>query len=107
MTDLVFLINARKAKTTTIMLSEIVSEAVVMPIGDNPKKSPDIPAILKLSATDKTVFSIMSSLPSLNKRLTRQYPGITATKTKPNRLVKTENTESLGIKYTKNNVITV
>jgi hypothetical protein len=86
------------------MLSEIVSEAVVMPMGDNPRKSPDIPAILKLSATDKTAFSIKSSFPSLNKRFTRQYPGRTETKMNPKKLVKTENSESLGIKYTKINV---
>jgi len=88
-------------------LSEMVSEAVVMPIGDNPRNSPDIPAMLKLSATEKTAFSTMSSFPSLNKRFTRQYPGTTATKTNPNRLVKTENGESLGMKYTKSNVTTV
>lgn len=89
--------NAKKAKTTTIMLSEIVSEAVVMPIGDNPRKSPDIPAIPKLSATDKIAFSTKSSFLSSNKRLTRQYPGRTETKKNPKKLVKTENGESLGI----------
>ncbi len=88
-------------------LSEIVNEAVVMPMGDNPRKRPDIPAMLKLSATDKTAFSIMSSFPSSNKRFTRQYPGTTATKTKPNMPVKTEKGESLGIRYTKSNVTAV
>jgi hypothetical protein len=76
--------NARNAKTTTMLAREIVSEAVDIPIGDNPKKSPDNPAILKLDATDKTAFSTKSSFPSMNKRLTRQYPGTIATKTKPN-----------------------
>ncbi len=85
----------------------MVSETVVIPIGDNPKNSPDIPAMAKLSATDKTAFSTKSSFPSLNKRFTRQYPGKTATKTNPKRLVKTENGESLGIRYTKSNVKTV
>jgi hypothetical protein len=76
-------------------------------MGDNPRKSPDIPAMLKLSATDKTAFSIISSFPSLNKRFTRQYPGTIATKTKPNTFVKKENGESLGMKYIKSNVTTV
>jgi len=64
--------------------SETVSEVVVIPMGDNPKKSPDTPAMLKLNATDNTAFSTKSSFPSWNKRLTRQYPGTTATKMKPN-----------------------
>ena len=88
-------------------LSEIVSEAVVMPMGDNPRKSPDIPAMLKLSATDKTAFSTMSSFPSLNTKFTRTYPGVIATKINPNRIVNTENGESLGMKYIKSNVTTV
>jgi len=67
-----------------MLLSEIVSEVVVIPIGDNPKKSPDNPAILKLSATDSTDFSITSSFPSWNMRLIKQYPGKTATKMNPN-----------------------
>jgi hypothetical protein len=66
------------------MLSEIVREAVVIPMGDNPKKSPTTPTMLKLDATDNTAFSIKSSFPSRNKRLTRQYPGTTETKTNPN-----------------------
>ena len=66
-----------------MLLSETVSEAVVMPMGDNPKKSPDNPAMLKLNATDNTDFSTMSSFPSRNRRLTRQYPGTTVTKTNP------------------------
>jgi hypothetical protein len=67
-----------------MLLSETVSEAVVIPMGDNPKKSPDNPAMLKLNATDSTDFSTMSSFPPWNKRLTRQYPGTTATKMNPN-----------------------
>ena len=55
-----------------MLLSEIVIEAVVIPIGDNPKNSPVIPTMLKLKATDKTVFSTKSSFPSRNKRLVRQ-----------------------------------
>ena len=89
------------------MLSEMVNEGVVMCMGDNPKNSPAIPAMLKLSATDKTAFSIMSSFPSLNRRFTRQYPGTTATKMNPNMFVKMDNGESLGMKYTKSNVATV
>jgi hypothetical protein len=80
------------------MLSENVIEAVVIPIGDNPKNRPETPAMLKLNATDNTGFSTMSSCPSRNKRLTRQYPGTTATKINPNTIVKMENGESLGIK---------
>ena len=80
-----FLIKANEAKTTTITLSEIVREAVVIPMADNPKKSPDNPAMPKLNATDNTVFSTISSCPSRNKRLTRQYPGATATKVNPNK----------------------
>ena len=91
----------------TMLLSEIVSEGVVMCMGDNPRNSPAMPAMLKLRATDKTAFSIMSSFPSLNKRFTRQYPGTTATKINPNTFVKMENGESSGVKYTKSNVATV
>ncbi len=76
----------------------MVSDAVVIPMGDNPKKSPDTPAMLKLNATDNTAFSTKSSFPSWNKRLTRQYPGAIATKINPKTTVKTENGESLGIK---------
>ena len=89
------------------MLSEMVNEAVVMCIGDSPRKSPAIPAMLKLRATDKTAFSITSSFPSLKRRFTRQYPGMTATNTNPNMFVKMENGESLGMKYIKSNVTTV
>jgi hypothetical protein len=67
-------------------------------MGDNPKKSPDNPAILKLNATDNTDFSIKSSFPSWKMRLTRQYPGTTATKMNPNTYLKTENGEPLGTK---------
>jgi hypothetical protein len=81
-----------------MLLSERVSDAVVIPMGDNPKKSPDNPAMLKLNATDKTAFSTKSSFPSWNKRLTRQCPGTTAMKTNPNTMVTTENGESLGMK---------
>jgi hypothetical protein len=81
-----------------MLLSEITIEDVVILMGDNPKNRPDTPAKLKLNATDNTAFSTKSSFPSLNKRLTRQYPGTTATKINPNTAVKTENGESLGIK---------
>jgi hypothetical protein len=62
--NFLFFKNARKAKIKTILLNETVSEVVVILRGDNPKKSPDNPAILKLNATDKTDFSIKSSFPS-------------------------------------------
>jgi len=81
-----------------MLLSETIIEGVVIPMGDSPKSRPDTPAMLKLSATDNTAFSTKSSFPSWNKRLTRQYPGTTATKISPNTLVKTENGESIGIK---------
>ena len=83
--------KARKANTKTMALREIVSEEAVIPMGDNPKKSPDNPAMLKLNATDNTAFSTTSSFPFWNKRLTRQYPGTTATKVNPNTTVITEN----------------
>ena len=76
----------------------MVIDEVVNPIGDNPKNNPDTPTILKLNATDKTDFSIISNLPSLNKTLTRQYPGITATKINPKKYVNPENNELEGIK---------
>jgi len=60
----VFLKKAKSAKITTMMLSEIVIERTVIPIGDNPRNKPDTPAMLKLKATDKTVFSTRSSFPS-------------------------------------------
>jgi hypothetical protein len=62
--NFIFLINARKANTKTMALREIVSDEVVIPMGDNPKKSPDNPVMLKLNATDKTAFSTKSSFPS-------------------------------------------
>ena len=68
----VFLSIARNAKTTTMKVSVFVTEEIVMPTEDKPKYKPEIPAMLKLKATDKTVFSIMSSLPSLKSRLTKQ-----------------------------------
>ena len=55
-----------------MMLSEIMIEDFVIPTGDNPKKRPVNPTMLKLNATDKTAFSTKSSFPSWNKRLTRQ-----------------------------------
>lgn len=73
------------------MLSEIVSDEVVIPTGDIPKKRPATPVMLKLSATDKTAFSTKSSFLSMNKRLTRLYPGTTATKINPKMILKTEN----------------
>ena len=77
-----------------------------MPIGDMPKNRPDNPTMLKLNATDKTTSSTMSNLFSLvaNKRLTRQYPGMTSTKTKPKTILIVANTESEGIVYTKSSV---
>ena len=75
--------NARIAKIKTMPLRVNVIELVAIPIGDNPKNNPDTPTKLKLSATDKTALSINSNFPSLNKTLTRQYPGITATKVNP------------------------
>ena len=62
--NFIFLMKARKANTKTMALREIVSEEVVIPMGDNPKKSPDNPAMLKLNATDNTAFSTKSSFPS-------------------------------------------
>ena len=50
-----------------------------IPTEDKPRKRPEIPAMLKLNATDKTAFSIRSSLPSEKRKLTRQYPGTNAT----------------------------
>ena len=96
--DFLFLIKARRAKTATMILSEMVSEAVVIPMGDNPRKSPATPTILKLNATDNTAFSTKSSFPSRNKRLTRQYPGTVEMNMNPNIYLKTASGESLGIK---------
>ena len=62
--NFIFLMKAKKANTKTMALREIVSEEGVIPMGDNPKKSPDNPAMLKLNATDKTAFSTTSSFPS-------------------------------------------
>ncbi|HUU88467.1 MAG TPA: hypothetical protein VMX17_12045 [Candidatus Glassbacteria bacterium] len=76
----------------------MVIDEVANPIGDNPKNKPDTPAILKLNATDKTDISTNSNFPSLNKTLTRQYPGITATKINPKKYVSPENKELEGIK---------
>jgi hypothetical protein len=79
-----FLMKASNAKTTTVMPSEMVIDAVVIPIGDKPRKSPATPTMLKLNATDSTAFSTKSSVPSWNKRLTRQYPGTIETNVNPN-----------------------
>jgi len=64
-------------RPTTVMLSEAVTEAKVMPMGERPKNSPSKPVSPKLRATDSTSSSMMSSLffPR-NNTLTRQYPGI-------------------------------
>jgi len=53
-------------------LSETVIELTVMPIGDKPRNSPEIPAMLKLSATDSTAVSARSSFPSWKSRLIKQ-----------------------------------
>jgi hypothetical protein len=45
-------------------LSEIVIDLTFIPMGDNPMNSPEIPAMLKLKATDNTAFSARSSFPS-------------------------------------------
>lgn len=56
-----------------MVLSEIISDEKVIPIGDNPRNKPTNPAKPKLRATDSTSFSITSSLflPK-NKALTKQ-----------------------------------
>lgn len=41
-------------------------------MGDSPKNSPDMPAILKLNATERTTISTGSSFPSGNIKLVRQ-----------------------------------
>jgi hypothetical protein len=56
----------------TMMVSDFVIDETVNPTEDSPKNKPEIPAMLKLKATDKTVFSIMSSLPSWKSKLSRQ-----------------------------------
>ena len=60
----VFFITAKRAKITAIALSETVIERTVIPIGDKPKNKPDMPAMLKLKATDNTTFSTRSSFSS-------------------------------------------
>jgi hypothetical protein len=55
-----------------MMLSDLVMDETVKPVEDSPKYKPEIPDMLKLKATDKTVFSIISSLPSLKSKLSRQ-----------------------------------
>jgi len=55
-----------------MMVSDFVMDETVKPAEDSPKNKPEIPAMLKLKATDKTVFSIMSSLPSWKSKLSRQ-----------------------------------
>jgi len=55
----------------------------LIPIGDRPKNRPTSPSKPKLSATDRTISSTKSSLfLPMNNKLTRQYPGRKATKTK-------------------------
>jgi len=53
-------------------ISESVIEAKVNPIGDIPKNKPEIPAKLKLNATDRTIISAKSNLPSSNRKFMRQ-----------------------------------
>ncbi len=52
------------ANTTTIELSDSVMDSTVMPMDDKPMNRPEIPAKLKLNATDNTSSSTMSNLPS-------------------------------------------
>jgi len=94
----VFLIIARNAKTITMAVSDSMMDEDNKPAEDNPRNKPEIPDMLKLRATDKTAFSIMSSLPSLKSKLIRQYPGKTATNVNPKKTVNHDNNEPLGIK---------
>ncbi|MEM2108270.1 MAG: hypothetical protein QXL10_03180 [Candidatus Bathyarchaeia archaeon] len=55
-----------------MLVSETIIEGTVIPIGDRPRNSPEMPTMLKLSATDNTAFSTKSNLPSWNMTLTRQ-----------------------------------
>jgi hypothetical protein len=79
------------------MLSDFVIDETVKPTDDSPKNKPDIPAMLKLKATDKTVFSITSSLPSWKSRLSRQYPGKNATNVNPKNTVTPQSKDPLGM----------
>ena len=65
-----------------------VIEFRLIPIGDSPRNSPDIPAMLKLNATERTDCSTMSSFPFWKIKLTRQYPGTKATKVNPKNALK-------------------
>ena len=70
---LVFRTNAIAAKTNTNVLSEIVIEVKLIPIGDRPKNKPTSPSNAKLKATDKVISSIKSSLfLFINKMLIKQ-----------------------------------
>jgi len=93
----VFLTRAKTAKKITIKPSDSVIDFTVKPVEDNPKNKPEIPAMLKLKATDKTAFSIRSSLPSLKRKLTRQYPGTKATNVNPKKNVSPDRVEPAGI----------
>lgn len=94
----IFRNDESNANIITIKLSDSVIEVNVKPTEDNPRNSPEIPATLKLSATDKTAFSMKSNFPSGNRKLTRQYPGTKATNVNPKKKVNPDQKELLGIK---------
>ncbi len=87
-----------------MLLSACVIDETLMPIGDNPRNNPEIPAIAKLSATERTRVSGKSNLPSGKRKLARQYPGMNATNVNPKNTLATEAADSLGIRYTQSNV---
>lgn len=70
----------------TMGLSESLIEVRLIPIGEIPKNNPVKPTRLKLSATDNTDSSAISSFFSFVEKIawTRQYPGTKETKMKPN-----------------------
>jgi hypothetical protein len=54
-------------KKRTTAAKEIVTDVKFIPIGVKPRKSPTKPVMLKLRATDNTIFSTMSTFSLLEK----------------------------------------
>lgn len=67
-----FFRNASNAKTKTMLLSVEVIEDTVKPKEEIPRNKPEMPATLKLNATESTRASAKSSLPSAKSKLIKQ-----------------------------------
>ena len=96
--SLFFRANAIIARTTVILLNEIVIVIKLNPMGVSPRNNPVMPDMPKLRAMLSTASSIMSILSLFLKSiLTRQLPGMRNIKTTAKAERMYPNTDSDGM----------